>query len=218
MRASERRTEAPKGEAGFMQDDFPLIKRAVLILAGTIGLSILLLAISSFALSSQQVRRNLAQQQFDAARNRLLEAENEKREVLNFQPKFVQLRAMGIVGDERRLDWIDAIKQIQDERNFLPITYEVFAQQTFVLDPNVPMANLELRGSKMSLNMKLLHEMDLFNFLHDLSRKSFYQPLACTINRIGATIENPQPTGLAADCSLLWITMKEKQAEAPAAQ
>ena len=72
MRASERRTEAPKGEAGFMQDDFPLIKRAVLILAGTIGLSILLLAISSFALSSQQVRRNLAQQQFDARPTRIV--------------------------------------------------------------------------------------------------------------------------------------------------
>lgn len=218
MRASERLAETPKGEPGFMQDDFPLIKQAVIILGGSIGIAILLLLISSFALSSQQTSRTLAQQKFDAARNQLQEAEIEKREVLNFQPKFVQLRAVGIVGNERRLDWIDAIKHIQDERNFLPISYEIFAQQTFVLDPNVPLANLELRGSKMGLNMKLLHEMDLFNFLNDLSQKSFYQPLTCTISRIGATIENPQPTGLAAECSLLWITMKEKQAETPAVQ
>ncbi len=204
-------------EPGFMRDEFPLIKSAVILLGASLALAVVLIVISSFALSSQQAKRLAATQQYEAARSKLQEAENEKREVLNFQPKFIQLRASGIVGDERRLDWVDAIKNIQDERNFLPIQYEVFAQQNFLLDPNLPLANLELRGSKMGLNMKLLHEMDLFNFLNDLSQKSFFEPLACTISRIGATLENPQPTGLAAECSLLWITMKEKTVEpAPA--
>ncbi len=217
MRGDE--AKANQREPGFMRDDFPLIKSAVIALGISIAVAALLVLISSFTLSRQQEKRLAANQQYETARLKLQEAENEKREVLNFQPKFIQLKANGIVGDERRLDWIDAIKQIQDERNFLPIHYEIFAQQNFLLDPSLPIANLELRGSKMGLNMKLLHEMDLFNFLNDLSKKSFYVPLACTISRIGVTLENPQPTGLAADCSLLWITLKEKQSvAAPAPQ
>lgn len=202
----------PSGPPGFMRDDYPIIRRAVLALGSSFLAACVLVGITSNILSSQQERRQLAQQQRDAARNKLAETENEKREILNFQPKFVQLRARNIVGDEKRLDWIDAVRKIQDQRNFLPISYEIFAQQNFTLDPNLPMANLELRGSKMGLTMKLLHEMDLFHFLNDLRKQGFYAPLSCRITRIGPTQENPQPTGMAADCSLLWITMKEKAA------
>lgn len=214
---SDARDKREKGDkqSPFMRDDFPLIKKSVITLGICFGAALFLYASSKFALSFMQQKQQLAQQQRDQVRTQLQEAENEKREILNFQPKFVQLKARGVVGDEKRLDWIDAIRKIQDQRNFLPINYEIFPQQVFVADPALPIANLEMRGSKMGLTMKLLHEMDLFNFLQDLHSYGFYVPLACNINRIGPTEENPQPTGLAADCTLLWVTMKEKAAPPP---
>ncbi len=207
-----RDTLRPAGPPNFMRDEFPLIKRQVLFATFSLLGAVLVIGASSFVQSWQEEGRQRAQQARDAARAKLAEAENEKREILNFQPKFMQLRAKNIVGDEKRLDWIDSIRRIQDERNFLPISYDILAQQAFVSDPAIQTANLELRGSRMGLSMKLLHEMDLFNFLQQLHERHFFLPLTCNIQRIGPTQENPQPTGMSADCTLLFVTMKEKTA------
>ena len=150
----------------------------------------------------------------DEIRNKYALAETEKVEIRDFQPKFMQLRARGFVGEEKRLDWMDHIKRIHENRKLLPLAYEIFPQQIFQVDPSIMGADLQLRGSKMQLRMDLLHEMDLFNFLGDLKNKAFYTTQSCALNRIEATSGNSLSPRLAADCTLYWLTIGEHTANA----
>jgi hypothetical protein len=89
----------------------------------------------------------------------------------------------------------------------LPITYEIAPQQVFQISPEISTGELELRGSKMKLQMELLHEGDLLNFLDDLKTKGLYTVQDCTLKRINTIAETPLSPRLAAECNLYWLTI-----------
>ena len=196
-------------ERSFIKDDFPLLRKALIVLIASLLLSAALVVAGRAILLRQQDDMTQAQAQRNNANSKLHQAENDKQEIHDYQPKFLTLRERGFVGEERRLDWIEHIKQIRENRKLLPITYEISAQQVFQVDPEVTLGNLELRGSKMKLQMELLHEEDLLNFLDDLKRKGFYTVQECKVKRAGMEPESTH-LPLAAECVISWLTLGER--------
>lgn len=196
-------------ERSFVKDDFPLIRKAFIVLIASLLLSAALVGAGRTIQLKQQDDMTQAQVQRNDASNKLRQAENDKQEIQDYQPKFVTLRERGFVGEERRLDWIEHIQHIRESRKLLPITYEISAQQVFQVGPEVTLGNLELRGSKMKLQMGLLHEGDLLNFLDDLKHKGFYTVQECKVKRAGAEPESAH-LPLAAECVIYWLTLGER--------
>lgn len=193
----------------FMKDDFPFIRKALIVLIASLLSSAALVETGRAILNKQQNTMNQAQAQLNEALNKRRQAEAEIQEIRDYQDKYLQLREQGFVGEEKRLDWIAHIKSIRENRKLLPITYEISAQRVFQVAPEVSIGELELRGSKMKLGMDLLHEGDLLNFLDDLKHKGFYTIQECTIKRTPAGTESTyQP--LAAECVLYWLTLGEQ--------
>lgn len=158
-----------------------------------------------------QVRRAdlaQAQQMRDAAFGKFSQADQEIEEIGLYQPQFLQLRARGRLGFENRLAWTDAMRQSQQQRRLLPISYEIEPQQAFRLDPPALAGAYRLHGSLMTLHMDLLHEMDLFDFLGDLRVHANIAVRDCAIKR--GTMA-PQTTAVApllsAHCTLYWLTL-----------
>lgn len=202
-------------ERSFMKNDFPLIRKAFIILVASLLSSAALVGAGKAILIKQQDGMNQAQAQRSDALSKRRQAENDKQEIHDYQPKFVILRERGFVGKERRLDWMENIKHIRESRKLLPITYEISAQQVFQADPEISLGSLELRGSKIQLKMYLLHEGDLLNFLDDLKHKGFYTVQECTVKRAGGMPENLQSPRLTSECTLYWLTLGEHTDEAP---
>ena len=196
-------------ERSFMKDDLPLIRKALIVLVASLLLSAALVFAGKAILIKQQDNMNQAQAQRNDANSKLHQAENDKQEIHDYQPRFMTLRERGFVGEERRLDWIEHIKHIRENRKLLPITYEISAQQVFQAAPEISIGDLELRGSKMKLQMELLHEGDLFNFLDDLKHKGFYTVQECTVKRAGTEPES-EHLPLAAGCVIYWLTLGER--------
>lgn len=196
-------------EHSFMKDDFPLIRKALIILIVSLLSSAALVGAGRAIHSKQQDGMNQTQAQRGDALNKRRQAETDKQEIQDYQPKFMNLRELGFVGEERRLDWMEYIQHIRENRKLLPITYEISAQQVFQVDPEVALGDLELRGSKMKLQMDLLHEGDLLNFLDDLKHKGFYTVQECKIKRAGAESEGTH-LPLAAECVIYWLTLGER--------
>ena len=190
------------------KDDFLLLRKALIIFAASLLSSAALIYAGRFILARHGV--NQAQEQRSDALNKRRQAEKDKQEIQEYQPRFLALRERGFVGEERRLDWMEHIRHIRENRKLLPITYEISAQQLFQVPPDVPIGDMELRGSKMKLQMDLLHEGDLLNFLNDLSRKEFYTVQECAIKRAGKAPENTQSPRLSAECTLYWLTLGEQ--------
>jgi hypothetical protein len=155
----------------------------------------------SYLVQSRQAR--------NVALSSLLHVEAEKRDIRTYQPQFIALRNKGLIGEENRLAWLDAIRQVQEERKLLPLTYEIDPQQPLTTSKPMGMGEYLLRGSRMRLHLDLLHEMDLFNFISDLQERSFFGVEECAIKRLSgaSNLPNALTPMLSANCTFNWLTL-----------
>lgn len=187
--------------------EFGLIRRAAVTLVGTLGIVMAAVFATGWHLDEAREQQTSAQQSRDAARGRHINVEAEKQDIRIFQPQFVALRDRGLIGEENRLEWVDAIRQIQHQRRLLPISYEIAPQQSIKLEAQMSMGQYQLHGSRMKLHMDLLHEGDLFYFLNDLKERSFFAVQDCALKRVPGGLNTPLAPTLAADCTLNWLTL-----------
>jgi hypothetical protein len=200
----------------FWRQGLPQVRKAATVFGVTLLLSIGLVTAGRVMLSRARPVTAAAQQKQTDAQERLVQAQTERDEIRDFQPKFEQLRARGMFGAENRLVMIEAIRDIQRAHNLLPINYEFAPQQVVALDPVLLGPPLELHSSTVILHMSLLHEMDLINFLNDLKAKGFYTVKDCLVTALDPGELNPRFPRLSADCTLYWLTVGEAAPAEPA--
>ncbi|MBJ7313598.1 hypothetical protein ACFOLJ_26980 [Rugamonas sp. CCM 8940] len=196
--------------------EFGRIRLATAALAGTLGIGAAAVFASQWHRDGALQAREQAQQTRDAAYTRFSQVETEKREIRAYQPRFLALRNKGLIGPGKRLDWIEAVRQVQERRKLLPLSYEIAPQQAFAAAPPMAAGDYQLRGSRMTLHMELLHEMDLFNFIDDLRQYALFTVQDCNIKRQAGAVNVATSAMLAADCTFNWLTLAPAEA-APAA-
>jgi hypothetical protein len=188
----------------------PLLIALALIAAGA-GL------IWQVRLVQQQEAQNLAAARTERtqARERLSKIAEEEREVNANIEVYRRLRALGILGDERRLEWVDAMARIRSSRELLDLRYSVERQRLLHSAPGKP-ANVDFNSSTMKVELALLHEGDLLGFLADLraSGNAYYAVQKCAITRTGqaAAGANLAPR-LRASCAIDLITILDRAAK-----
>lgn len=146
----------------------------------------------------------------------LSRAREEEMEVKHKITRFGELTRRGVLGLEQRLNWIERIRQIKNERKLLDLQYEIAPQQP--IDPAIlpgSSGDFEFLSSSMQFRMQLLHEEDLLNFLEDLrtSVQAFLRVRSCDIERLpktGSEGRGPPPQ-LSATCTIDWITVRERK-------
>lgn len=205
--AAKGASKEAAGFVAFLRNDFPTIRNASIVFLLCLAIGAGLIISSQTLLASKQDAIVQGQAVKNQAREKYNQVNNEKREIQDFQPKYVQLTAQGFVGTEQRLDWIEQIQRIQKQALLQPINYEIAQQHPFQVDPAIDMGTLELRGSKMVVKMNLLHELDLFNFLDGLNSNQAYDLQNCTLKRLADSGSTKLTPLLSAECSLYWITI-----------
>lgn len=186
--------------------EFALLRLAVATCVGAAGISMAAIFASHWYMRDADDTLAQARLSRDAAYDRYAHVENEKQDIRRYQPPFLLLREHALVGEENRLAWLDAIRQTQEQHKLLPLTYEIYPQQPFKLAAPMDLGDYLLRGSRMTIHLDLLHEMDLFTFINDLHQRSYFAMQDCVIKRQGPSSAPNAPT-LSADCTLNWITL-----------
>lgn len=179
-----------------------------------VGALLLLVVAGLLAWWSQQDAQK-AEQQRKAAENsknqieqRLRQVRTEEQELKERAQIFQQMQKSGIAGEEKRLDWTEMLRAIQSDIRLPAMTYEFGAQ--------IPLGNLTGQdyayfASPMRLQLRLLHEEDLLNFLARLQKE------AKALVLIRSCKLSPQPGSgevrevlpqLSAECELQWITVR----------
>jgi len=157
-----------------------------------------------------------AREQRNQARDRLTRIADEEKEVSDKVEVYRRLKNLHILGEERRLEWADAMTRIRNARELLDLRYSVGRQQTIASVPGKP-ANVDFYSSTMKVDIALLHEGDLLGFLHDLreSGNAFYSVKRCAVRRTGiaATGTSIVPR-LRAECDIDLITIIDRAAKA----
>ncbi len=145
---------------------------------------------------------------------RVQDEESELREKLS---KFNTLQSKSIIGEERRLDWVETLRAIKESRRLIDLQYELAPQTP--LDPQVAPGTspgFEFMGSSMKAELLLLHEEDLLRFLSDADAKgrAFTRVRHCLVQKVPGGIASrdhgPSPQ-LKASCEIDWITVRERR-------
>jgi hypothetical protein len=167
------------------------------------------------ALAAAKRQQAAAEAQRKQAAERLARISEEEREVSQKLDVYRRLQALNILGEERRLEWADAITRIRTQRELLDLSYRVERQKLLVSAPGKP-GNVDLFASTMKVQLALLHEGDLVRFLADLreSGNAYYAVKRCTLTRTGQAATGTSITPrLRAECEIDLVTMIDRAAK-----
>jgi hypothetical protein len=146
---------------------------------------------------------------------RLARIAEEEREVTEKLAVYQQLKRLNILGEEKRLEWADAITRIRSQRELLDLRYRVDKQQLLSSLPGKP-GSVDFFASTMSVELALLHEEDLLRFLSDLrdSGNAYYSVKQCSLTRTGqvatGTTISPRLRG---ECKIDLVTLQDRGAK-----
>src|SRR4051812_43864630 len=137
--------------------------------------------------------RDAARAQRSAAQERVSKVSEEEREIRESLIFYRRMQRQGMIGGENRLDWIDAIAKIKSERKLFEIKYNIDAQKPLDYPGVVSAKSMDFFVSRMKLDMLLLHEEDLLNFLADLRTvgKSHVSVRHCSVSRVERSPASP---------------------------
>jgi len=165
----------------------------------------------------RDAQRELAAAQAERRRNdaRLARIAEEEREVKQKLDVYQQLKQLNVLGEERRLEWADAISRIRAQRELLDLRYRVERQKLLRSVKGKP-GSVDFFASTMKVDLALLHEEDLMRFLADLraSGNAYYSVRRCAMQRTGEAATGTTITPrLRADCEIDLITIIDQGAK-----
>ena len=187
----------------FTKLQIPLLSMVVMLLIAG------LLVWWSMGLAEKSKRENVAA---NASKNqvdqRLRQVRTEEQELKEKAQIFQQMQNSGMAGEEKRLDWTEMLRNTQREMRLPGMTYEFGAQ--IPLD-TVEGAAFAYFTSPMRLQLRLLHEQDLLNFLNRIQKEASALVLVRSCKLSPLARSNDARDGLAqlgAECELQWVTVR----------
>jgi hypothetical protein len=160
---------------------------------------------------SQSILNNQANASIAQARVKLKNTQVEEKNLQTYSTIFNQLSSRGLFSEEKRLDWLENLKQLAAEHHFITLEFDLEAQRTLPAAAT-SMPNIDVLASPLQMKISAWHEEDLLNFFNALRNqpKGFYHIDRCNIKR--ADIDSGQSgANISADCSMEWISFKPKK-------
>jgi hypothetical protein len=188
------------------------IKKMGLPIAACLALMLAGTACYFYADSHLQETRQLgtaAAAQRAEVQTRLASANEEEREIKASLQQYQALAARGIVGEEKRLDWVDTVTAIKNERRLFSIGYSIEPQKELDYPGFSPGGSVKFMVSRVKITMLLLHEEDLLNFIDDLAKrgKPYLSVRSCNVAREGLGGGTTLAPRLQANCVFDLITI-----------
>lgn len=155
-----------------------------------------------------------AQTQYNKARQKFESSGLEKETIIRYLPQYNDLIAAGFIGEERRIEWIERLREIHGEYSLFSIDYNIEQQEQYTPSFVSNVGSHVINRSVMHLNLNMLHEGDIINLLEELHKQTPpFMVRECEIKRpIGAAINTKNiADNLKASCQLDWITLRDPE-------
>ncbi|MDR2188861.1 MAG: hypothetical protein LBE62_12565 [Azonexus sp.] len=176
-----------------------------------LGALALALFASVFAWLSHGDREAALRQRDEAAlrksggEQRLRQARREEQELKERAAWLQGLQQSGITGPERRLEWTELLRDIQNRWRIPGLSYEFGVRQ-----PLGPGSDSHAWfASPLRLQLRLAHEEDLLRVLASLQSEARALVLIrqCSLAPLANAETNNDLAQLAAECDLSWVTL-----------
>ncbi len=187
----------------------PHLTRIVILLVAS-----LYLVIAAYVRFDQKtaMKRASMQTQQQQVINRASEASQDT--FVEYYPQYTLLVGKGRIGEANRLNWIETLRTVAEEIGIPDIHFHL-DNTRIAEEGETPFFHYEIPVyiTDMYLNLKLLHEGDLYNLFksYEVLAKGTYSVQACEIRKIGGTGKAQLYEGLQAKCHLRWFNLHDLQ-------
>jgi hypothetical protein len=190
--------------------DLRALSKPLIVLAAVVAVGATVVIYSGRTVKQARAEVSAQQALFAEAGNRVQQSGQEKGVIDRYVEPYRQLERAGIVGEEQRIGWIDALRTANREADLYGVEYDVGPQQGYSFANEVNAGALSINQSLMKLRLGLLHEADLFRFFQALAvqKAGSFAVNQCSVQRLPVDLSVPvnQPT-LKAECEVAWITI-----------
>ena len=190
--------------------DWSILKKSItflsicLIIAST-------LSVGSYYFSSKLEKEyNNNKRIFQSISRKYLDVDQEEKLLIDYYPKFIKLYEKGVIGREKRLNWLETLRQAGEKVNLPSLAYSISSQQEYTPEYNINYNGYSLYRSSMKLTLGLLHEGDLFKLIEYINRTANGSSTLseCTFRMNGEkVVYNKNHANISASCLLYWITI-----------
>lgn len=199
--------------AVFTREGWKALRASWLLLAGAV-LAGAAIVYGSYWYGVKEKRDSVvATRRLQEARSRLDNARRERDNLTESADVFRTLVARGLLEREHRLDLVEKVNALRTRHQLFSLDYEIAPQRPLQLPGGRVFPSVDVLASRVKLRAKGLHEGDLLGFIDELSRspQGFYPVDQCTLRRIAGVGVELAPH-VEADCTLEWITLRDKGA------
>lgn len=165
----------------------------------------------------KSAQSQLAQQQkqLKEARTRLQKSGDEKDVIVRYVGGYQQLTRAGFIGEEQRINWLDGLRNTNQQIDLFGIDYQISAQRPYVYSSEFNPGQLSMFESIMKLRFRLLHEGDLPRFFDALTQQNVgvFNVDQCIVKRIETSGVIRYQPNLMADCEISWLTLRAPATE-----
>jgi type II secretory pathway pseudopilin PulG len=195
------------------KQDWHQLQLPLIILMGVVVLiAASLFFVQNYSLkqaSALQTQQNL----LNAARQRYQLSGMEKETISEYLPQYQALINKGFVGEERRIEWVEALREQHKSNKLFGIKYSISQQEDFRPSFAPNLGGFVLHRSIMKLDLDMLHEGDILQLTESLSAKNTapFMLRDCELTRLnsGGALSKQLIANLHAQCQLDWLTARE---------
>ncbi len=151
------------------------------------------------------------------ARSRVDAARRERESLQESSEVFRTLMDRGMLQSERRLDVIELVNTLRARFQLASLDYEIAPQRTLQLGGGRTYSSVDVLSSRVVMHARALHEGDLLGFMEGLehNQQGFYLADHCTMSRLEVADPLSLQPRVEAECTLEWVTLKEKHGSRP---
>jgi hypothetical protein len=196
------------------QQDWRKLRYPILCLGGALVMVGLLVSLADQYRTKNVTALQIQQNLLNQARQKYQSSGMEKETIIQYLPIYNDLLLKGFVGEERRIEWIERLRQIHAQHKLFSIDYQIGLQEDYKPSFIPSMGTFVLHRSTMKLNMDMLHEGDLLSLLDGLHEQTTpFIVRDCEIKRpIGAVVNTKiLASNLKAACEIDWLTLRDPQ-------
>lgn len=206
----------------FSRSDLLLMRWNIAAISASAILSSIILYASDQYAGHAERDFSAANNQMRDARNRLNNARLDQEYLATYSRDYAVLEKREIIGEERRLDWMEGLDRLGGQNLVIDFTYTIAPQQIYAPQPAMDSGNLDISYSEMKLQFDLLHEgqlLDFFNALRQQIKGQYYLD-GCALQRVTSTSDGidsdapaPSTTNITAECVGGWISLRNRNAQ-----
>lgn len=195
--------------------DWRALRGSVVLFAFALALGIAAAA-SALRFHDEALRGYQRQKgRLESMRSRYRTIDEQKRLIETWLPAFHALRAAGAIGGERRLAWIETLRDVAAHVRLPSLRYRIEPRTVYEADLDLDTVAYRPFSTMVRIEAGLLHEGDLERLIRELAARGagLYRVERCDVRRAGPSfVMRSGAVNVTAECDFRWITLARVEA------